>query len=64
MNEMTSKLGFQNEDHNEKHKIEAICDNKVHAKELNSDYLLSLYYLVLWNDYAKERNFWETALTI
>lgn len=37
------------------YKVETICDSKVYVKELDNDHLLSLYYLVLWKDYSKEK---------
>ena len=43
--EITIKLDKNN---NKEYEIEAICNNKVYAKELNSNYYLpGLYYLIL-----------------
>ena len=42
-----------------KHKVEAIWDNTVYARELKSGHLPGFYYLVLWKEYPKEKNTWE-----
>lgn len=60
MNKMTFKLEFINDGNSKKYKVKVICDNKVHAKKLDSDYhLLGLYYLVLWKNYPDKKNTWE-----
>ena len=35
----------------------------IYARKLE-DYLLGFYYLVLWNDYSKEKNIWKLTLAI
>lgn len=40
---------------NKEYKIEAIQDSVVYTKEAD-EYLLGLYYLVVWKDYLKEEN--------
>ncbi len=46
------------------YKVKAICNNKSYAKELDSDHLPGLYYLVLWKSYLEEENTWEPDLTV
>ncbi len=40
----------------EKYEVKAISNSKVYAKELDRNHLLSLYYLVLLEDYLEEKN--------
>lgn len=47
VDEMTSRLEFKNESNNKVYKIEAFCNNKIDAKESNSNHSSGLYYLVL-----------------
>ena len=47
VDEMTSRPEFENGDNNEEYKVEAICDSKVYARELDSGHHLpGLYYLI------------------
>ncbi len=46
----------RDESNGKEYKVKAICDSKVYAKELNSDYLPGFYYLILWKGYPKEKN--------
>ena len=38
------------------YKVEAIRDSAVYARELESDHLPSLYYLMSWKRYPEEEN--------
>ncbi len=58
----TSRLEFENES-DEEYEIEAIRDSAVYASE-SEGYLLSLYYLVSWKGYPKEKNTWEPASAV
>ena len=51
-------------DNSGEYKVEAIQNNAVYAKESESDYLLGLYYLVLWKRYSEEENTWEPASAV
>ena len=44
---------------NEEYKVEAIWDSAVYTSKLKSGQLPSLYYLVAWKDYLKDKNTWE-----
>lgn len=44
------------------YKVKAICNNTVYNNKLDSGYLFSLYYLVLWKSYPEKENIWEPAL--
>ena len=46
-----------------KYKIEVIWNNIVYTWKSES-YLSELYYLVLLKDYLKEKNTWESVLSI
>ena len=48
----------------EEYKVERIWNSTVYAKESATDYLPGLYYLVSWKSYPKEKNIWESALTV
>ncbi len=48
----------------EEYEVEAICDSKVYAKKSNSGELPSLYYLVSWKGYSKEKNTWELTSAV
>lgn len=37
---------------------------KAYGKELNSNHLPSLYYLISWKDYREKENIWKYTLTI
>lgn len=44
-------------DKNEKQKMQAIKNSTIYAKESELDYyLLSLYYMILYKNYSKEKN--------
>ena len=49
---------------NKEYKVDSIGDSTVYAKELATEQLSGLYYLVLWKGYSKEENTWEPALAI
>ena len=49
-----TKLGISND--NKKYKVEIICNNVVYKRELESDYLPKLYYLVFCKSYLEEKN--------
>ena len=51
-------------DNSGEYKMEAIWDSAVHARESESGYLPSLYYLVFWKSYPEEENTWEPALAV
>ena len=55
MEDNATQLKFEVSD-NAKYKMEAIRDSAVYARELESKYLLGLYYLILWKSYPKEEN--------
>lgn len=44
------------EDNNNKYKVKKIGNSKVYTKKLDSDHLLSLYYLVLQKNYFEKKN--------
>ena len=44
--------------------MEAIWNNVVYARELESGYLPSLYYLVSWKGYLEEENIWEPVSAV
>lgn len=60
----TSQLKLKDDDKSKEYEIEAIFNSTVYARESKSDYLPSLYYLVLWKSYSKEDNPWELVLVI
>ncbi len=64
VDETTSRLKFESDNNSEKYKVEAICDSKVYAKELDSGQLQGLYYLVSWKSYLEEENTWEPASAV
>ena len=47
-----------------KYEVETIWDNAVYVRELESDHLPGLYFLVSWKRYPKEENTWEPALAV
>ena len=51
-------------DNSREYKVEAIWDNTVYAKELESGHLPGLYYLVSWKGYPEEENTWEPASAV
>ena len=45
---MTFRLEFENDGNSKEYKVEATCNSKIYAKELDIDHhLLGLYYLIL-----------------
>ncbi len=52
-----------NESDGKEYKFKEICDSAVYARESES-HLSSLYYLVSWKGYPKEKNTWEPALVV
>lgn len=52
------------ESDSQQYKFEVMSDNKLYAKELNSNHLLDLFYIVIWKSYLEEENISESALTI
>lgn len=46
MTKATSKLEFKTNNSNKEYKIEAVCNSMVYTKELKSDHLPGLYYLL------------------
>ena len=46
------------------YEVKAIQNSAVYARESESGYLPSLYYLVSWKEYPKEKNTWEPALIV
>lgn len=45
------------------YKVKQIWNSAVYARE-TEEYLLGLYYLILWKDYPKEKNTGEPALAV
>ncbi len=64
MDETTSKLEFESDGDGEEYEVKAICNSVVNIKESDSGHLPSLYYLVSWKVYLKEKNTWEPALAV
>ena len=60
----TLQLVFKDEEEGEEYKAEAICNNTVYSKELESDQLQGLYHLISWKDFPEEENTWEPVLAI
>ncbi len=57
VDETTSRLQFENDGDGEEYEVEAIRDNMVYTKELDSGHHLpGLYYLVSWKGYLEEEN--------
>ena len=56
IDEKTSQLKFKINGKDEEYKVEAIGDSMVYARELESSYLPSLYYLISWKDFTEEEN--------
>ena len=50
-------------DNNKEYKVEAIIDIAVYAKEAEG-HLPSLYYLVSWKGYPKEKSVWEPSSAV
>ena len=48
---------------NKEHKVEAIQDNTVYAKEIDG-HLPGLYYLVAWKSYPEEEKTWEPSSAV
>ena len=46
------------------YKVEAIWDNAVYTRELESSYLSGLYYLISWKRYSEKKNTWEPTLAV
>ena len=46
------------------YKVKAIWDSAVYASKLESGQILSLYYLVAWKGYPKEKNTWEPSFAV
>ncbi len=63
VDEMTSRLKFENEGDGKEYKIETICNSAVYVRELES-HLSCFYYLVSWKDYPKEENTLEPTLPV
>ena len=47
-----------------KYKVKAIWNNAVYARKLESDQLSSLYYLVAWKKYPKDKNIWKPSFAV
>ncbi len=63
IDETTSRLKFESDGDGKEYKVEAICDNAVYARE-SDGHLLSVYYLVSWKSYPREKNIWEPAFAM
>ncbi len=63
VDEMTSRLEFENEGDSKEYKVEAIYNNAVYARE-SEGHLPGLYYLVSWKGYPEKENTWEPASTV
>ena len=50
-------------DNSKEYKIEAIWDSMIYAKKLEIC-LPTLYYLITWKSYLKEKNTWELVSAI
>ena len=50
-------------DNGKEYKIEAIWNNAIYTKELES-YLPGLYYLIAWKGYLEEENTWKPILIV
>ena len=48
---------------NKEYKVEAIIDSAIYAKKAER-HLESLYYLVSWKSYSKEKNTWELSSAV
>ena len=55
------QLEFEAGGNNKECKMESICNSVVYTRELETGYLLGLYYLVSWKDYLKDENTREPA---
>ena len=64
MDEKVRQMEFNAGNNREKYKLGAIWDNAVYARESESGYLPSLYYLVSWRGYLEEENTWELASAV
>ncbi len=64
VDETPFKLEFERDGDGKEYKVEATCNSKIYAKELNSSQLPGLYYLVSWKDYPEEEYTWEPALAM
>ena len=60
----TLQLELDNDNEGEEYKVEAICNNAVYVKALESGQVPGLYYLIFWKSSLKEENTLELALTI
>lgn len=49
-------IEFENNSNGKEYEVEAICNNRVYAKESDTSYLLGLYYLVSYKGYSEEEN--------
>lgn len=60
MDEKIKQIDFDIGDNdNREYKVEVIRDSVVYTRELKSDHLSGLYYLIFWKSYPKEKNTWE-----
>ena len=64
VHQKTSQPEFEDNNIGEEYEIEVISNRAVYAKELESDQLPSLYYLIFWKDFLKEEKSWELASAI
>ena len=62
MTELTELNANDNE--SGEYKIEAICNNVVYTRELESSYFLTLYHLVFGKSFLEEENTWQLALVV
>ena len=57
MNEkIAEQLEFESSSNNKEHKVENICNNMIYAQYLEADHLSSLYYLIFYKSYPKNKN--------
>ena len=52
------------DDKSGEYKVEAIWDSAVYARESESGYLPSPYYMVSWKRYLEKENTWEPASAV
>ena len=55
VDKLVTELEFE-ASNSKKYKVEAIQDSAVYISKLESDQLPGLYYLIVWNNYPKEKN--------